>query len=155
MVSAAVSLLSDFFLIKDLTDENAKYGSLELMTDAKWTTLSMAFIAIAAVVGVIIALISRGRAFKITSAAISAVAFVMSIVFLHIIRKDALYIGGNGYASGVGYFAEMLQVAIPSLIVCAYCIFASIMPNCDCVTADKTQKVSADEVTGGEQNEEI
>ena len=138
MISATVSLLSDFFLMEDLIDADSTNGTYELMSDAKWAALATASVLFVALVCNVVALISQGRGFKITAAALNFVTFVIAIVFLHLIRKDAQYIGGSGYATGAGYFAEMLQVAVPALVMCAYCIFISVTSESKAVKSDNT-----------------
>lgn len=155
MISSTISLLSDFCLMDDIIDKDATNGTYELMLDAKWAALATASVLFVALVCNVVVLISQGRGFKITAAALNFVTFVIAIVFLDLIRKDAQYIGGSGYATGAGYFAEMLQVAVPALVMCAYCIFISVTARGNAVKTDKTVVATDNLTEGGEHNEEI
>lgn len=156
LVGSAISLLSEFFLIDDLINSDATDGTLELMTDAKWAAFSVSLVTFVTIVGIITALIAHKKAFSIVASVLSFVLFVTAIVFIALIRKDAQYIGTNGYATGLGYISEMLQVAVSGIVTGVYFLLYSILHKDKTNSKfDKSSGMNTDALTGGTGNEKI
>lgn len=123
LVAEAASLLSQAFMLDDLLDETLKNGTVELYHDVKWSCVAVSSVIIVATVCNILALVSKGLGFKITSLAVNCVAIILSAVLMDVVHNDALYIGGTQYAVGAAYITETLQVVFPCALLAAYGTF--------------------------------
>lgn len=116
------------FVMYDYLIEN-KNANVILLTDIKWTSLALGLLIIPVIVSYILSFMEKGKAYKITAAALSAVTFATAIVFMDIIRKDAEFLGGNSYAAGIAYLPEMMQIAIPCFIMGVISVVALVLQS--------------------------
>lgn len=154
LVSSVFTLVADFVLLDYSIDE--ELTNLTLLTDVKWASLAVGLLTVPVIVSCVLALLEKGIAFKITSACLSLITFSVAIVFMDIIRNEAEIIGGNGYASGIAYIPEMMQVAIPCFIMGILSVVAAVIyaKRGQCQHGDDTSGNAAS-VLKEAQNEEI
>ena len=125
MLMSCVSLIMDAVLIDDTILFNNSYKDLLLFT--KWTAVALVCTLIPTFVCYAFAFFAKSKIFSICSAVLSLFIAVCCFAFLFTARTAALDgVSAQKYATVTGYFQEMLQLAVPALIACAYFVINSV-----------------------------
>lgn len=127
MIYEWVSLIMD----AALADDTVLLGSSDIKESTmfmKWTSVALVCLLVPTFTCYVFAFFGNKKIFNICSAILSLFVAVCCIAFFakmrSILLEDAY---ASVYASGVGYFSEMMQLAVPSLIACAYFTICSVL----------------------------
>ncbi|MBD5584323.1 MAG: hypothetical protein HDQ88_04520 [Clostridia bacterium] len=127
MIYRLVSLIMD----ASLTDDAVLMGSSDIEESAmfmKWTSVALICLLVPTLTCYAFAFFGNKKIFTICSAVLSLFVAVCCIAFFAKMRSILLEdVDALVYASGAGYFSEMMQLAVPSLIACAYFTVCSVL----------------------------
>ncbi len=126
MVASLISLITEAVLADDVMLE-AGISMKQVVTYIKWSMVAVICITVSAFVCYAFAYFGNKPVFLIISAAISFAIAICCIVFLAVIREFVLEnFSSDVYAVAAEYFGELIQLAIPSVLVGAYFTVSSV-----------------------------
>lgn len=124
MIFGAVSFVADAALSDDFV---ALKSDAEIMRLIKWTALSLAFIFVPALVCYVFTCFTKNRAMNICAAAISFFIVCTCIAFFIVAHNLGMKDNSaEDFAAVSGYLSDLLQFAVPALIICVFYILRSV-----------------------------
>lgn len=143
MLMSFVSLIFDAVVADDLMLISESYK--ELISFTKWTAVALVCTLVPTFVCYAFAFFAKSKIFSICSAVLSLFIAVCCIAFLFTAKASAIEgISASKYATVSGYFQEMLHLAIPALIACAYFVIHSV--NLFKKTVDEPAEIKNEEI---------
>ncbi|MDE7373431.1 MAG: hypothetical protein K2N18_05145 [Clostridia bacterium] len=136
-----VSLIIDAVSGVDLLDHAGI--SYSVMMFVKWTAVAIVCLLVPLFASYVFSCVSKNAIFSIASAVLSLLIAVCTITFICVLRKDILDAdwSTNAYALLTGYMEDMLQIAVPCFIGCAYFTVNSVQSIKKTLTkADKEEE---------------
>ena len=136
LLGSVFTQIANFVMYEHLIEN--RQADTTLLTDIRWISLTVGLLIVPVIVGCVLWLLEKGRAFKITSSAVSLGVFAAAIVFMDVIRKEAEYLSGTGYATGIAYVPELMQIAISCFVLGVISAVAAVLSaksnTCRCCT---------------------
>lgn len=111
IIYALVSFISEAVLIDDVIELNTSNPYIKEM---KWMAATTACLLVPTIASYAFSLFGKKAVYKIISATLSFLVFVISIIFFAVLRADVLDNNSwSVYMTVAAFFDELLQLAIP------------------------------------------
>lgn len=126
MLFKFVSLITDIAFAKDLVDFGSVYTSVAYMI--KWSALGIVCVLVPVFACSFFAFFSKNKIFIIIAAALHLFVGVSAIVLAAAVRQYSLaFDAAATYAAGLTYLQELIELAVPSLLVCGYFVYDAVI----------------------------
>ena len=126
MLVTLASLIMEAALADDVSI-HASFTAEKTIMFIKWSAVALICVTVPALVCYALAYFGNHKIFGIISEVLSFLIVACCIAFFVVARKIALeQLSSSAYASATGYFTELIQLAVPSLLVGIYFVLESV-----------------------------